>query len=58
MPQRLPTLVFDGDCGICRYWVTYWRELTGGRVDYRPYQEAAADFPADPTGRVSARPSN
>jgi len=45
MPQRLPTLVFDGECGICRYWVAYWRELTGERIDYRPYQEAAADFP-------------
>jgi predicted DCC family thiol-disulfide oxidoreductase YuxK len=41
-----PTLVFDGDCGICRYWINYWQELTGGRVVYRPYQEAAADFPA------------
>jgi predicted DCC family thiol-disulfide oxidoreductase YuxK len=40
-----PTLVFDGDCGICRYWINYWQELTPGRVLYRPYQEAAADFP-------------
>ena len=43
-----PTLVYDGDCGICRYWVEYWRGLTGERVVYRPYQEAAADFPAIP----------
>ncbi|HET7032054.1 MAG TPA: lipase maturation factor family protein [Casimicrobiaceae bacterium] len=43
-----PTLVYDGDCGICRYWVEYWRELTGERIVYRPYQEAAADFPAIP----------
>ena len=43
---RAPTLVYDGDCGICRYWVDYWRGLTGERVVYRPYQEAAADFPA------------
>jgi len=45
-PLVRPTLVFDGDCGICRYWVDYWRGLTGERVVYRPYQEAAADFPA------------
>jgi len=36
-PQKSPlvrsTLVFDGDCGICRYWVDYWRGLTGERVD-------------------------
>ena len=48
MSQRLPTLVFDGDCGICRYWVNYWRELTEERVDYRSYQAAAADFPQIP----------
>jgi hypothetical protein len=39
------TLVFDGDCGICRSWVSYWERLTNGRVIYRPYQEAAAEFP-------------
>jgi predicted DCC family thiol-disulfide oxidoreductase YuxK len=41
-----PTLVYDGDCAVCRYWVNYWQELTGGRVVYRSYQNAAADFPA------------
>ncbi len=45
MTEAQPTLVYDGDCGICRYWVNYWQELTGERVLYRPYQEAAADFP-------------
>ena len=48
MADTRPTLVYDGDCGICRYWVDYWRGLTGERVVYRPYQEAAADFPAIP----------
>jgi predicted DCC family thiol-disulfide oxidoreductase YuxK len=43
-----PTLVFDGDCGICRRWVNYWHGLTGESVIYRPYQEAATDFPAIP----------
>jgi len=42
------TLIFDGDCGICRYWVNYWKTLTGDRIVYRPYQEAAADFPDIP----------
>jgi predicted DCC family thiol-disulfide oxidoreductase YuxK len=41
-----PTLVFDGDCGICRSWVSYWQRLTRGRVVFRPYQDAAAEFPA------------
>jgi predicted DCC family thiol-disulfide oxidoreductase YuxK len=44
----LPTLVYDGECGICRYWVNYWKDWTGESVEYRPYQEAAADFPTIP----------
>ena len=39
------TLVYDGACGICREWVDYWRRLTGARIDYRPYQEVAEDYP-------------
>jgi predicted DCC family thiol-disulfide oxidoreductase YuxK len=45
MSLRPPTLVYDGDCDICRYWIIYWQELTNGRVVFRPYQEAATDFP-------------
>jgi len=48
MPEARPTFVYDGDCGICRTWVNYWRELTAERISYRPYQEAAADFPGIP----------
>jgi predicted DCC family thiol-disulfide oxidoreductase YuxK len=46
--QARSTLIFDGACGVCRTWVDYWRGLTVGKVDYRPYQEAAAEFPAIP----------
>lgn len=46
--ERRATLVYDGDCGICRYWVDYWKQQTGDHVVYRPYQEAAGDFPAIP----------
>jgi predicted DCC family thiol-disulfide oxidoreductase YuxK len=66
MPHTRPTLVFDGQCGICRTWVDYWRSLTGDAVVYRPYQEAAKDFPSialadfnramtliEPDGRIS-----
>jgi len=42
------TLVYDGECGICRTWVDYWQGLTGDRIIYRPYQQAAADFPHIP----------
>jgi hypothetical protein len=48
MAQDLPTLVYDGECGICRYWVTYWQDLTEDSVIYRVYQEAATDYPHQP----------
>ena len=48
VPDARPTLIYDGECGICRRWVTYWARLTGSRVVYRPYQDAAQDFPAIP----------
>jgi predicted DCC family thiol-disulfide oxidoreductase YuxK len=47
-PASRPTLVYDGDCAFCAYWARYWQKLTGGRVDYRPYQQAAEHYPAIP----------
>jgi len=46
-PQR-PVLIYDGDCGFCAYWAHYWQRLTGERVAYRPYQQAAAEYPGIP----------
>ena len=43
-----PVLIFDGDCGICRYWINYWQKLTIDEVDYQPYQEVATDYPGIP----------
>src|SRR6516162_1990412 len=43
-----PLLVYDGDCGFCGYSVRYWKKLTGDSVEYRPYQEVAAQYPAIP----------
>ena len=40
-----PLLIYDGDCGFCVYWARYWQKLTGDRVDYRPYQDVAAQYP-------------
>ncbi len=43
-----PTLIYDGDCGICQRWVSYWEGLTGAQVRYRAYQDAARDYPGIP----------
>ena len=41
-----PLLIYDGECGFCAYWARYWHKLTGDAVEYRPYQDVAAQFPA------------
>jgi lipase maturation factor 1 len=38
-------MVFDGDCGFCRASVDRWREATGPRIRYAPYQEVGPRFP-------------
>jgi len=43
--QKPAMLLYDGACGICQEWVDYWRQLTGDKFKYRPYQEATDDYP-------------
>jgi predicted DCC family thiol-disulfide oxidoreductase YuxK len=43
-----PLLVFDGDCGFCRFWVRRLQGRIGDRIDYAPSQEAAGRFPEIP----------
>src|SRR5215470_2606190 len=43
-----PLLIYDGDCGLCKYWVRYWQKLTGSTVSYAPSQEVAGQFPEIP----------
>src|SRR5438552_18631006 len=47
-PPPKPLMIWDGDCYFCKRWVERWREITAGKVDYAPYQEAAARFPGIP----------
>ncbi|MBN9009889.1 MAG: quinone oxidoreductase [Rhizobiales bacterium] len=41
--ERRATLVYDGDCGICRYWIDYWKQQTGDRVVYQGQLGAYAE---------------
>ena len=38
-------MLYDGGCPFCCRWIERWRRITGDSVDYRPYQQAAAQFP-------------
>ena len=35
-------MVYDGNCGFCKYWIIKWKRLTGDQVNYAPFQKAAA----------------
>lgn len=41
-----PLLIWDGNCGFCKYWVIRWRVMTGEKIQYTPYQEVSDQFPA------------
>jgi len=45
IPQNRPVLIYDGDCGFCRRWIARLPPETRSRVDTRPFQEAAEQFP-------------
>jgi predicted DCC family thiol-disulfide oxidoreductase YuxK len=44
-PPTKPLLIWDGECVFCRLWIERWQVITGGKVDYAPYQEVADRFP-------------
>ncbi|CAM3569654.1 DUF393 domain-containing protein [Pontibacter korlensis] len=39
-----PTIVYDGDCSFCKYWISRWRRRTGNQVEYVPYQKVPDGF--------------
>ena len=49
-----PVLVYDGECAFCRAWIARWRNVVGDRLDFAPFQEAAARFPAIARERFAA----
>jgi predicted DCC family thiol-disulfide oxidoreductase YuxK len=45
-PPEEPTMVWDGKCGFCEYWITVWRQKTGTKIKYVKYQEVYERFPS------------
>lgn len=38
-PVGIPVLIYDGDCGFCRYWLARLRRRVGERLEYLPFQD-------------------
>ncbi|MQA28409.1 MAG: DUF393 domain-containing protein [Luteitalea sp.] len=55
-PPGHPVLIFDGECGFCRFWVAKWRHRTGNAVEYQPFQSSAVAerFPDVPRERSAS----
>ena len=43
-----PLLIFDGECGYCRRWVRRLQPITGDKIEFAPFQEAAPRAPQIP----------
>lgn len=43
-PPKKATLIWDGDCGFCKYWKTRWLFQGANTVDFVPYQKIANKF--------------
>jgi predicted DCC family thiol-disulfide oxidoreductase YuxK len=37
-PPAQPTMLWDGDCGFCHYWIIRWWIKTGDKITYKKYQ--------------------
>lgn len=43
-PTEKPMMVWDGECGFCKYWIINWKSKTDDRIDYRTFQDVAIRF--------------
>src|ERR1700730_5091258 len=43
-----PLLIFDGQCGFCRIWIQYWKQVTGPGVEYAAAEDVSASYPDIP----------
>lgn len=37
-------MVYDGNCGFCKYWIIKWKKISGDQVDYTSYQRSHQRF--------------
>ena len=37
-------MVWDGECGFCKYWITRWKSKTNDRIEYQTFQQVAENY--------------
>jgi len=48
-----PTILYDGQCEFCKYWVEYWKQITREVVKYSAFQDVADQFPKIPRNELN-----
>lgn len=43
-PPSQNILIWDGECGFCKFWKTRWEAKTQGKVVFETYQNSASKF--------------
>ena len=43
-PKDKPLMIYDGNCGFCKYWIIKWKKISGSLINYSPYQAVKSDF--------------
>ena len=43
-PPNKNILIWDGDCGFCKFWKTRWQQKTEGKVAFETYQNSSKKF--------------
>src|SRR5690606_26091739 len=43
-PNEKPMMVWDGECGFCKYWITRWKSKTDDRIEYQTFQQVAENY--------------
>jgi len=43
-PPTKNILIWDGDCGFCKFWKTRWQQKTEDKVDFETYQNSSHKF--------------
>jgi len=44
-PSPNAILVWDGECELCAYWISFWRKKLGPGIEYHSFQTVSDQFP-------------
>lgn len=44
LPIDKPMMVYDGECGFCKYWVIRWKKMSEDKINFQPFQNVYDRF--------------